>query len=218
MHVAGAQVRNGKGQQMLDAIRGGLETAPVMEAGDRRQFVLQTALADDEGKMGRAPNPMPRWLGNILAWVLEKVRCWNPRSGCVGSLATGCTRALHALCPTHVVSHRTLRCAFCICMQASWHHCQQCSTATHRVCMQVFKREVSRCGAGRPEGHGVCALQHRLPLHPQLHPGAPLRCSAGIMHGSDSGIGVHALPSRAWCVRCTVVAAGRMCSHTVSHR
>ena len=59
---------------MLDAISEGLETAPTMEAGDRRQFVLQTAIQDDEGKMGRAPNPMPRWLGNILAWVLEKVQ------------------------------------------------------------------------------------------------------------------------------------------------
>jgi hypothetical protein len=58
---------------MLGSIRSGLEIAPVMSAGDRRQFVVQTVLADDEGKMGRAPQPMPRWLGNILAWVLEKV-------------------------------------------------------------------------------------------------------------------------------------------------
>jgi hypothetical protein len=58
---------------MLDLIMGGLETSPVMAAGDRRQFVLQTAIADDEGKMGRAPDPMPRWLGTALAWILEKV-------------------------------------------------------------------------------------------------------------------------------------------------
>ena len=59
---------------MLDSISAGLETAPAMSAGDRRQFVLQTAIADDEGKLGRAPDPMPLWLGNCLAWVLEKVR------------------------------------------------------------------------------------------------------------------------------------------------
>jgi hypothetical protein len=70
---------------MLGAIAGDLEIAPVSSSGDRRQFVVQTALADDEAKLGRGPNPMPVWLGNILAWVLEKVcncttnrvsRCW----------------------------------------------------------------------------------------------------------------------------------------------
>lgn len=68
------QVRNRRGEALLDSVRGGLEIAPTMSAGDRRPVVLQTVVADDEGKMGRAPNPMPRWAGNILAWVLEKAR------------------------------------------------------------------------------------------------------------------------------------------------
>jgi hypothetical protein len=80
------QVRNKKGRQLLDSIAQGLETAPVMSAGDRKQFVLQTAIADDEGKMGRAPNPMPRWLGNILAWVLEKV--WRTQPSATVSVHT----------------------------------------------------------------------------------------------------------------------------------
>ena len=66
------QVRNAQGQELLGSVIDGLETAPTQSAGDRRQFVLQTALADDEAKLGRGPDPMPRWLGNALAWVLEK--------------------------------------------------------------------------------------------------------------------------------------------------
>jgi 7-hydroxymethyl chlorophyll a reductase len=58
---------------MLDMIKDGLETSPTMSAGDRKQFVVQTAIADDEAKLGKAPNPMPRWLGTALAWILEKV-------------------------------------------------------------------------------------------------------------------------------------------------
>lgn len=69
-----AQVRNERGRELLDSLAGAVETSPTMSAGSRREFVMQTAIADDEAKMGRGPDPMPRWLGTILAWVLEKVR------------------------------------------------------------------------------------------------------------------------------------------------
>jgi hypothetical protein len=69
-----SQVRNAKGRELLDSIGEGLQRAPPMATGDRRPLVLQTAIADDTAKLGQAPDPMPRWLGNILAWVLEKVR------------------------------------------------------------------------------------------------------------------------------------------------
>lgn len=68
------QVRNERGRELLDSISGRLEKSPTMSTGDRRQLVLQTALADDTAKLGEAPDPMPLWLGNILAWVVEKVR------------------------------------------------------------------------------------------------------------------------------------------------
>jgi hypothetical protein len=67
------QVRNERGRELLESIGARLERSPTVSTGDRRQLVLQTALADDTAKLGEAPDPMPRWLGNILAWVIEKV-------------------------------------------------------------------------------------------------------------------------------------------------
>lgn len=84
------QVRNARGREMLDAIAGELETAPVTASGDRRQFVLQTVLADDEAKLGRGPKPMPIWLGNILAWVLEKVLSCHLAARWCGCVAGRC--------------------------------------------------------------------------------------------------------------------------------
>jgi 7-hydroxymethyl chlorophyll a reductase len=80
------QVRNKRGREMLDMIQGGLETSPVMSAGNRKQFVLQTAIADDEAKLGKAPNPMPHWLGTVLAWILEKVPSFS-----TAAVATYCS-------------------------------------------------------------------------------------------------------------------------------
>lgn len=72
-HQQVVTVRNERGRELLESVRGAIETSPTMAAGSRREFVMQTAIADDEAKMGRGPEPMPRWLGTILAWVLEKV-------------------------------------------------------------------------------------------------------------------------------------------------
>ena len=66
-------MRNERGRELLESVGGAVETSPTMSAGSRGEFVMQTAIADDEAKMGRGPEPMPRWLGTILAWVLEKV-------------------------------------------------------------------------------------------------------------------------------------------------
>jgi hypothetical protein len=71
--LACLQVRNQRGRELLESVGARLETTPTMSTGDRRQLVLQTAIADDTAKLGEAPDPMPRWLGNILAWVVEKV-------------------------------------------------------------------------------------------------------------------------------------------------
>ena len=66
-------MRNERGRELLESVGGAVETSSTMSAGSRGEFVMQTAIADDEAKMGRGPEPMPRWLGTILAWVLEKV-------------------------------------------------------------------------------------------------------------------------------------------------
>lgn len=41
-------VRNGRGQEMMDSVKGKLEIIPTMSSGDRKPFVLQTVVADDE--------------------------------------------------------------------------------------------------------------------------------------------------------------------------
>ncbi|KAI7836528.1 hypothetical protein COHA_009628 [Chlorella ohadii] len=72
-HLQYMTVRNERGREMLDAVRPRLEVTPAMSSGSRRSFVMQTVLADDEAKLGKAPKPAPRWLGNALAWVLGLV-------------------------------------------------------------------------------------------------------------------------------------------------
>jgi 7-hydroxymethyl chlorophyll a reductase len=34
---------------------------------------MQTVISDDEAKMGQFRDPAPRWLGNLLAWLLELI-------------------------------------------------------------------------------------------------------------------------------------------------
>lgn len=37
---------------------------------------LQTVESDDQAKLGKFPDPAPKWLGNILAWVITLVSGW----------------------------------------------------------------------------------------------------------------------------------------------
>lgn len=41
-------VRNSRGHEMLDSVRGSLRIQPTTSSGDRKPFVLQTVVADDE--------------------------------------------------------------------------------------------------------------------------------------------------------------------------
>ncbi|KAK9820540.1 hypothetical protein WJX72_011419 [[Myrmecia] bisecta] len=66
-------VRNDRGAEMLDAVRPRLEVFPTVSTGDRKPFVVQTVVADDEAKLGRAPSGAPQWLGNIIAKILTQV-------------------------------------------------------------------------------------------------------------------------------------------------
>lgn len=63
-------VRNAAGQDMLDCISPRLETAPTMSSGDRRSFVMQTVVADDQAKLGQGPAPAPLWVGSLFAKLL----------------------------------------------------------------------------------------------------------------------------------------------------
>lgn len=41
-------IRNDHGQEMLDSVKSRLEIIPTMSSGDRKPFVLQTVISDDE--------------------------------------------------------------------------------------------------------------------------------------------------------------------------
>ncbi|KAL4421293.1 hypothetical protein ABPG75_010584 [Micractinium tetrahymenae] len=72
-HLQYLTVRNQRGQELLNSVRHRLEAVPPVSGGSRSAFVMQTVLADDEAKLGKAPDPAPRWLGNLLAWVLTRL-------------------------------------------------------------------------------------------------------------------------------------------------
>ena len=47
-HPQYVTVRNQRGQEMLDAVRPGLQVFPTVSSGNRRPFVMQTVASDDE--------------------------------------------------------------------------------------------------------------------------------------------------------------------------
>lgn len=64
-------VRNARGSQMLASVSDRLLRTPPIASGDRRPLVMETVVADDEAKLGRARGPLPLWAGNLLAWLLN---------------------------------------------------------------------------------------------------------------------------------------------------
>lgn len=66
-------VRNQRGQELIETVRHRLEVTPTVSSGSRESFVMSTVVADDKGKLGESPDPLPRWAGTILAWFLDKV-------------------------------------------------------------------------------------------------------------------------------------------------
>lgn len=75
-HLQYVVVRNPRGQELLDSVSHRLVTTPTVSTGDRRPFVMQTVLADDQAKLGKGPDPAPLWVGNIIAWILG---LWGPK-------------------------------------------------------------------------------------------------------------------------------------------
>lgn len=72
-HAQYVTVRNSRGQEMMDLVRDRFEISPTISTGDRRGFVMQTVEADVKGKRGEAPKPMPKWLGQMVAWLLQRL-------------------------------------------------------------------------------------------------------------------------------------------------
>lgn len=66
-------IRNPKGQEMFDLVSDRMIKSPTVSIGDRRASVMQTVEADDQGKLGKARDPVPKWIGQILAWFVEKL-------------------------------------------------------------------------------------------------------------------------------------------------
>ncbi|RLM60722.1 7-hydroxymethyl chlorophyll a reductase, chloroplastic [Panicum miliaceum] len=67
-------VRNDRGREMLSLVEGLLESTPTVSSGARQPFVMETVKADDAAKLGKGPSrPAPRFVGNILAFLLNLV-------------------------------------------------------------------------------------------------------------------------------------------------
>eukprot|EP01025_Chloroclados_australasicus_P033371 TRINITY_DN34023_c0_g1_i6.p4 TRINITY_DN34023_c0_g1~~TRINITY_DN34023_c0_g1_i6.p4 ORF type:complete len:158 (-),score=19.94 TRINITY_DN34023_c0_g1_i6:251-724(-) len=74
-HAQYVTVRNERGQEMLDSIKHRLEMEPTVSGGsDRRSLVMGSVNQDWDNKEGiNVKNPLPVWLGTILAWILNKI-------------------------------------------------------------------------------------------------------------------------------------------------
>ena len=68
-HHQQVTVRNAKGQQMFDLIKPNLSVKPVVRSGNCQTFVLQTVLQEEKSTNAT----MPRFLGNVLAWILTRL-------------------------------------------------------------------------------------------------------------------------------------------------
>jgi len=73
-HPQYVTVRNDKGKEMFDMIRGACDVTPSVSSGERKPFVMQTVISDDEATLGRGPEePAPIPVGKAIAWLLEKI-------------------------------------------------------------------------------------------------------------------------------------------------
>ncbi|KAH9325294.1 hypothetical protein KI387_005472, partial [Taxus chinensis] len=67
-------VRNRRGREMLNLVRDLLEISSTVSNGKRHPFVMETVKADDKAKTGKGNSqPAPRFIGNIIAFLLNLV-------------------------------------------------------------------------------------------------------------------------------------------------
>ena len=73
-HPQYVTVRNERGKEMFDMIRRDCDVTPSVSSGERKPFVMQTVISDDEATLGRGPEePAPLPVGKAIAWLLEKI-------------------------------------------------------------------------------------------------------------------------------------------------
>ncbi|WOL18970.1 7-hydroxymethyl chlorophyll a reductase, chloroplastic isoform X2 [Canna indica] len=66
-------VRNERGREMLKLVDKLLEITPTMASGNRKPFVMETVKADDKAKSGKGPEPAPKFVGNVIAFLLDLI-------------------------------------------------------------------------------------------------------------------------------------------------
>ena len=75
-HYQYATIRNERGREIWDLVNktNRLVESPVTRSGKRQDFVKQTLVTDDDVQLGRKKSsPLPLWVGNILADLLERI-------------------------------------------------------------------------------------------------------------------------------------------------
>jgi len=75
-HFQYVTIRNEAGREIWDMLRATerLVEEPTTREGQRQEFVKQTLVTDDDVQLGlKKSNPLPLFIGNILADVLEKI-------------------------------------------------------------------------------------------------------------------------------------------------
>ncbi|THU72802.1 hypothetical protein C4D60_Mb04t16010 [Musa balbisiana] len=66
-------VRNERGREMLKLVEKLFEITPTTSSGNRKPFVMETVKADDKAKSGKGPQPAPKFIGNIIAFMLNLI-------------------------------------------------------------------------------------------------------------------------------------------------
>ncbi|CAL9153232.1 unnamed protein product, partial [Musa hybrid cultivar] len=66
-------VRNERGREMLKLVEKLLEITPTTSSGNRKPFVMETVKADDKAKSGKGPQPAPKFIGNIITFMLNLI-------------------------------------------------------------------------------------------------------------------------------------------------
>ena len=59
---------------MIDLVRYDMDVLPSTYYSDRRLFVMQTVVADDDTEFGLGPEkPAPRFVHKLVVWLLAKI-------------------------------------------------------------------------------------------------------------------------------------------------
>ncbi|CAL8990201.1 unnamed protein product [Prunus brigantina] len=76
LHPQYVTVRNERGREMLSLVDNLLEVTPTTSSYSKhgQPFVMETVKAYDNAKLGKGPEPAPKFVGNVIAFLLNLVR------------------------------------------------------------------------------------------------------------------------------------------------